>query len=676
MEAAVVATAAAASLSAAGYYSLGALSDGRFWFPPPKSAICRESAAAADLEIPAQSSFGAYSVERRQRESVRMQCARGDLSSVSGVITAPISFDLLRQSTAGSYSPSPAIFRPFSTIERRRRRFSFSPSPAIFSISLAISPPPPPSVERRRRSFSSSPAVFQFQPSAPAVECRRRSRSGKARPSYGHDKRRRSVCWAGNLAAPVLQDRRRREGNQHSIISNSNVTTGSSRGSAGNRRGSSSRRTWDLEGGDVIAAPPHYCRGWRNHEGCIVSSDQPLILEIGVRSNRTSHSLIGCTSRPLIGCTSQPLIGSTSQALIGITSEPLIGRKRGGRKGERTGRRLLGECQCVANQAIRTDLGGEAEGGGGGGGGGGGERGGGERGGGGGGGGGGGERGGNTSTTPDEMEGITVGFVGAGQMAEALARGFNRSGLVKFEKMVLSDVAKVRLDLFNSLGATTFADGGDVADRSDVLFVAVKPHVVKSVLTHLRDSNNAKKKELPLVVSIAAGVTISDLEEWVGEGARVIRVMPNTPCLVGETAAAMSLGKHATKEDADCVRRLFESVGKIYTVEERLLDAVTGLSGSGPAYVFVMIEALADGGVMAGLPRDIALSLAAQTVLGAAKMVLETGRHPGQLKDSVCSPGGTTIAALREMEKGAFRGTVMEAVLASARRSKEMSESK
>eukprot|EP00244_Chara_vulgaris_P000410 TRINITY_DN10715_c0_g2_i2.p1 TRINITY_DN10715_c0_g2~~TRINITY_DN10715_c0_g2_i2.p1 ORF type:complete len:287 (-),score=72.35 TRINITY_DN10715_c0_g2_i2:167-979(-) len=270
------------------------------------------------------------------------------------------------------------------------------------------------------------------------------------------------------------------------------------------------------------------------------------------------------------------------------------------------------------------------------------------------------------------MEGISVGFVGAGQMAEALARGFDRSGLVSFGKMFLSDVVQVRLDLFNSLGATTFTDGVKVAERSDVLFVAVKPHIVKSVLTTLRDA----KKKLPLVVSIAAGVTISDLEEWVGQGAHVIRVMPNTPCLVGETAAAMSLGKHATKEDADCVRKLMESVGKIYTVEERLLDAVTGLSGSGPAYVFVMIEALADGGVMAGLPRDIALSLAAQTVLGAAKMVLETGKHPGQLKDSVCSPGGTTIAAIREMEKGAFRGTVMDAVLASARKSKEMSESK
>ncbi len=175
-----------------------------------------------------------------------------------------------------------------------------------------------------------------------------------------------------------------------------------------------------------------------------------------------------------------------------------------------------------------------------------------------------------------------------------------------------------------------------------------------------------------MVVSIAAGVTLNTLKEAAGADARVIRVMPNTPCLVGETAAAMCLGGSADDNDAELVRKLFSSVGTIYRVDEKLLSAVTGLSGSGPAYVFVMIEALADGGVKAGLPRDIAQQLAAQTVLGSAKMVLETGKHPGVLKDMVTSPAGTTIAGVHELEKAGVRAAFINAVNAATLRADEL----
>ncbi|GFH15156.1 pyrroline-5-carboxylate reductase [Haematococcus lacustris] len=171
----------------------------------------------------------------------------------------------------------------------------------------------------------------------------------------------------------------------------------------------------------------------------------------------------------------------------------------------------------------------------------------------------------------------------------------------------------------------------------------------------------------------AAGVTVDKLVDAAGPHARVVRVMPNTPCLVGETAAAMCLGGKADASDEQLVRQLFEAVGKIYTVDEKLLAAVTGLSGSGPAYVFMMVEALADGGVKAGLPREIAQALAAQTVLGSAKMVLETGKHPGALKDMVTSPGGTTIAGVHELEKAGVRAAFMSAVVAATNRANELS---
>jgi len=263
-----------------------------------------------------------------------------------------------------------------------------------------------------------------------------------------------------------------------------------------------------------------------------------------------------------------------------------------------------------------------------------------------------------------------IGFVGSGQMAEALARGLIAKNVITGNMIVCSDPNPGRTELFASFGATPYQSNIDVAKNCEVLFLAVKPQYVSVVLQEVRHTLTDNHT----IVSIAAGITIDKLTEAAGPNARVVRVMPNTPCLVAETAAAMCLGGKAGPSDEALVRTLFEAVGKIYTVDEKLLAAVTGLSGSGPAYVFMAIEALADGGVRAGLPRDIAQALAAQTVLGSARMVLDTGKHPGALKDMVTSPGGTTIAGVHELEKAGVRAAFMNAVVAATNRANEMSK--
>eukprot|EP00249_Psilotum_nudum_P007823 c20844_g1_i1 orf=531-1337(-) len=266
------------------------------------------------------------------------------------------------------------------------------------------------------------------------------------------------------------------------------------------------------------------------------------------------------------------------------------------------------------------------------------------------------------------MDTLRLGFIGAGQMAEAIANGLNRAGVLPPSRMCAADVSSSRRKVFESMGALVCSSNSQVVESSDVLILAVKPQIVENVLVDLKASLTRDK----LLVSIAAGITIKNLQKWAGD-ARIVRVMPNTPCLVRETAAVMSLGDQATPLDAELVQTLFKAVGKISVADERLLDAVTGLSASGPAFVYIAIEALADGGVAAGLPRDLSLSLAAQTVLGAAKMVLETGKHPGQLKDEVASPAGTTIAGIQALERAGFRAALMSAVEASKKRSEELS---
>ncbi|KAG1671359.1 hypothetical protein FOA52_002969 [Chlamydomonas sp. UWO 241] len=263
-----------------------------------------------------------------------------------------------------------------------------------------------------------------------------------------------------------------------------------------------------------------------------------------------------------------------------------------------------------------------------------------------------------------------IGFIGAGQMAEALARGLMNRGMITGSQVCCSDPNSARKDLFKSFGATPYESNVDVAKNSDVIFIAVKPNYVAVVLEEIRKGGALTDKHT--VVSIAAGVTLSTMLQAAGPTARIVRVMPNTPCLVGEVAAAMCLGGKADESDEKVVRTMFEAVGKIYTVAENLLSAVTGVSGSGPAYIFMVIEAMADGGVKAGLPRDISQALAAQTVLGSAKMVLETGKHPGALKDMVTSPGGTTIAGVHELEKAGIRAAFMNCVVAAANRADEL----
>jgi len=264
---------------------------------------------------------------------------------------------------------------------------------------------------------------------------------------------------------------------------------------------------------------------------------------------------------------------------------------------------------------------------------------------------------------------LSIGFLGAGKMATALAKGFLNARLVPPDRLSAFDVVEAARAAFaGETGATVLASNLDVAVSARMLVVAVKPDQVAGVLGEIRGAVNKDH----LIVSIAAGVTLAKLEGALPESARVVRVMPNTPALVGASASAFALGRAATKEDGQMVAKLLSSVGLALPVKESLLDAVTGLSGSGPAYAYLMIEGLSDGGVAAGLPREVATKLAAQTLLGAAKMVLETGQHPGALKDMVTSPGGTTIEGLHELEKGKVRGALMNAVRAAAEKSQRL----
>lgn len=268
-----------------------------------------------------------------------------------------------------------------------------------------------------------------------------------------------------------------------------------------------------------------------------------------------------------------------------------------------------------------------------------------------------------------QPQNITVGFIGAGKMATALAQGLISAEFVSEERVVATDVIPAAMDSFaRQTGARVVASTSAVISSSDVIFLAVKPQQMTQVLNGL----SSLLEDRHLIVSIAAGLPLSVYESALGSGRRIIRVMPNTPCLVGACAAGFSTGGAATTEDADLVEAMLTTVGLAVQVDEKLLDSVTGLSGSGPAYVYQIIEALSDGGVRTGLPRDVATKLAAQTLLGAARMVLETGQHPGELKDAVTSPGGTTIAGLHALESGGLRGTLMNAVLAATERSKEL----
>jgi pyrroline-5-carboxylate reductase len=257
-------------------------------------------------------------------------------------------------------------------------------------------------------------------------------------------------------------------------------------------------------------------------------------------------------------------------------------------------------------------------------------------------------------------------------MATALAGGLLTSGFTSTEDVVAADILPDACERFaRETGGRVTQSNIDVLDESEIVVLAVKPQQMAAVLAELKNHVNRDH----LLVSIAAGVPISRLTSALGTGQRIIRVMPNTPCLVGAGAAGYAIGGVATDADGDTVERMLATVGIAVRVPEKLLDAVTGLSGSGPAFVYQVIEALSDGGVAAGLPRDIATQLSAQTVLGAARMVLETGAHPGALKDAVASPGGTTIAGLHALEQGGLRASLMNAVVQATARSRELGQS-
>lgn len=269
--------------------------------------------------------------------------------------------------------------------------------------------------------------------------------------------------------------------------------------------------------------------------------------------------------------------------------------------------------------------------------------------------------------------GKKISIIGGGNMGEVIAAGIVSAGLIPATDLTVTDVVSGRLDhLKKHYGIAVSSNNKSAVKGADIVIVAVKPQVMGSVLSGLASAVTKST----LVISIAAGIPVSFIEGYLKKGTPVVRVMPNTPALIGEGAAALAAGTAASDADLGLATKIFDSVGLTVTVNEELMDAVTGLSGSGPAYGFIIIEALSDAGVKMGLTRDVSLKLAAQTMAGAARLCLTGDRHPGQLKDMVTSPGGTTIAGVKALEEGKLRATLMDAVEAATLRSKELGTQK
>ena len=264
----------------------------------------------------------------------------------------------------------------------------------------------------------------------------------------------------------------------------------------------------------------------------------------------------------------------------------------------------------------------------------------------------------------------TLGFIGAGNMGEALIRGILHSKAAPPSQISASARRPERREELKRQFGINVGDNATVAAASDIVVLAVKPQIMDRALRDIADH----LREDVLVISVAAGVPIQAIERRLRRPTRIVRSMPNTPALVGAGATAIAGGEHATQADLDDAKRIFDSVGKTLVLEEAQLDAVTGLSGSGPAYIFLVIEALSDAGVKVGLSRAASQELAAQTVLGSAQLLLETGEHPGMLKDRVTSPGGTAIAGLHTLEAGGLRTTLINAVETATRRSRELGD--
>lgn len=263
-----------------------------------------------------------------------------------------------------------------------------------------------------------------------------------------------------------------------------------------------------------------------------------------------------------------------------------------------------------------------------------------------------------------------VGFIGSGAMAEALLNGLLQSKVISKTALYCSDVNSEKLTVLkNKYGIKVAGSNQELINKVDIVILAIKPMVMEAVFKE----TGSVYKPGQLVISIAAGVPITFLESFLPKGTPVIRVMPNTPSLIGMGASAIALGNGAKAKDGKLAEEILAAVGEVVTLPESLMDAVTGLSGSGPAYMYLIIEAFVDAGVRVGLPRDISLKLAVQTMIGSAEMVLATGESPAKLKEMVTTPGGTTIAGLHQLEEGKLRATIMNAVLEATKRSKELS---
>lgn len=264
-----------------------------------------------------------------------------------------------------------------------------------------------------------------------------------------------------------------------------------------------------------------------------------------------------------------------------------------------------------------------------------------------------------------------IAFIGSGNMATALIRGLLRVGAARPEEVIAADPHPEQLErLSGEFGIATVADNREAASSADIVVLSIKPQAMNAALEAIAPAIDGSK----LVISIAAGVPIARIAEQLGPQTRIVRAMPNSPALIGAGATALSAGSQASQADLARARTLFDSVGMTVTVGEELLDAVTGLSGSGPAYIFLIIEALADAGVKMGLPRQSALNLTVQTLLGSARMLQETGLHPAQLKDQVTSPGGTTSVGLHTLEAGGLRTTLINAVENATEKSKALGQ--
>lgn len=264
---------------------------------------------------------------------------------------------------------------------------------------------------------------------------------------------------------------------------------------------------------------------------------------------------------------------------------------------------------------------------------------------------------------------MKIGFIGLGNMARAIIGGMLAKGIAAKEDVIGSDKAQaIREGIQESYGITTGEDNKEVARKADILVLAVKPQFLAEVIAEIKEDVNAET----LLISIAAGKTMTEIETLFDKSIKLVRCMPNTPALVGEGCSGVSRNQNVTEEEMGKCMELIRSFGLAQEVPESMMDAVMGVSGCSPAYVFLFMEALADGAVAAGMPRKMAYDFAAQTVMGSAKLMLETGKHPGELKDMVCSPAGTTIEGVRVLEERGLRSALMDAVKATVEKSQKM----